>query len=152
MQEPGPQRTQPSDGELFRDAMRQQLENARVQAQDGRVIVTTEAPAGVATTQAPPWVPPDDIPPRVQETAYAFLIACAVMVIGYPIAKAFGRRIDRAGETKVPAAVTSQLAQLNQAVESIAIEVERISEGQRFTTRLLSEQHQLPAPTHKNIS
>jgi hypothetical protein len=29
---------------------------------------------------------------------------------------------------------------LTQAVDAIALEVERISEGQRFTTRLLSEQ------------
>jgi hypothetical protein len=32
-----------------------------------------------------------------------------------------------------------RLARLEQAVEAIAIEVERISEGQRFTTKLLSE-------------
>ena len=31
------------------------------------------------------------------------------------------------------------MARLEQAVESIALEVERISEGQRFTTKLLSE-------------
>ena len=31
---------------------------------------------------------------------------------------------------------------LEQAVEAIAIEVERISEGQRFTTKLLSERHE----------
>jgi len=30
-------------------------------------------------------------------------------------------------------------AQLGQAIDAIAVEVERISEGQRFTTRLLSE-------------
>ena len=35
-----------------------------------------------------------------------------------------------------------RLARLESAVEAIAIEVERISEGQRFTTRLLSEQSQ----------
>jgi hypothetical protein len=35
-----------------------------------------------------------------------------------------------------------RLARLEQAVESIAIEVERISEGQRFTTKLLSERAQ----------
>jgi hypothetical protein len=29
---------------------------------------------------------------------------------------------------------------LEQAVDAIAVEVERISEGQRFTTKLLSEQ------------
>jgi len=33
----------------------------------------------------------------------------------------------------------SRLARVEQIVESTAIEIERISEGQRFTTRLLSE-------------
>jgi hypothetical protein len=32
-----------------------------------------------------------------------------------------------------------RLARLEQAVEAIALEVERISEGQRFTTKLLAE-------------
>jgi hypothetical protein len=32
-----------------------------------------------------------------------------------------------------------RMARLEQAVEAIALEVERISEGQRFTTRLLTE-------------
>lgn len=152
MQDAATQRTINRD--QLREQIRQTIQDART-AQDeaGRITVIAPAPPAVGTTQAPPWVPPDDIPPRVQETAYALFITFAVMIIGYPIAKAIGRRIDRAGEpAKVPAAVTSQLAQLNQAVESIAIEVERISEGQRFTTKLLSEQHQLPASTHKNFS
>ena len=33
----------------------------------------------------------------------------------------------------------AQMEHLMQSVDAIAIEVERISEGQRFTTRLLSE-------------
>jgi hypothetical protein len=32
-----------------------------------------------------------------------------------------------------------RLARIEQAVDAIAVEVERISEGQRFTTKLLSE-------------
>lgn len=36
----------------------------------------------------------------------------------------------------------ARMARLEQAVESIALEVERISEGQRFTTRLLAERAQ----------
>lgn len=32
-----------------------------------------------------------------------------------------------------------RLARIEHAVDAIAVEVERISEGQRFTTRLLSE-------------
>jgi hypothetical protein len=38
-----------------------------------------------------------------------------------------------------------RLARVEQAVESIAIEIERISEGQRFVTKLLSERA-LPLP------
>src|SRR4051812_2395558 len=37
-----------------------------------------------------------------------------------------------------------RLARLEVAVESIAVEIERISEGQRFTTRLLNDQLQTP--------
>jgi len=82
----------------------------------------------------------------------ASLFTLATIIIGYPIARALARRIDRSGlSPRVPVEVTSQLAQLNQAVESIAIEVERISEGQRFTTKLLSEQHSLPTP-NRNVS
>ena len=35
-----------------------------------------------------------------------------------------------------------RMTRLEQAVESIALEVERISEGQRFTTKLLTERTQ----------
>ena len=39
-----------------------------------------------------------------------------------------------------------RMLRLEAAVESIAIEVERISEGQRFTTKLLSENSHHAAP------
>jgi len=39
-----------------------------------------------------------------------------------------------------------RMARLELAVESIAVEVERISEGQRFTTRLLTEAVQKSVP------
>ena len=35
--------------------------------------------------------------------------------------------------------LNERLARIEQAVDAIAVEAERISEGQRFTTRLLSE-------------
>ena len=37
----------------------------------------------------------------------------------------------------------ARVARVEQIVESTAIEIERISEGQRFTTRLLSEKKEL---------
>jgi hypothetical protein len=47
------------------------------------------------------------------------------------------------------AASEERLARIEHAVDAIAIEVERISEGQRFTTQLLSERSRpqaLPEP------
>jgi hypothetical protein len=49
----------------------------------------------------------------------------------------------RAGRPQVPprelASIDSRLHGLEQMMEAVAIEVERISEGQRFTTKLLAE-------------
>jgi hypothetical protein len=39
----------------------------------------------------------------------------------------------------IPAEMQSQMQHLMQSVDAIAIEVERISEGQRFATKLLTE-------------
>lgn len=35
--------------------------------------------------------------------------------------------------------------QLQQAVDAIAVEVERIAEAQRFSAKLLAEKHEIPA-------
>lgn len=43
----------------------------------------------------------------------------------------------------VPSLTEARLARIEQAVDAIALEVERISEGQRFTTKLLSEHNQI---------
>jgi hypothetical protein len=67
-------------------------------------------------------------------------ITLGVTAIGYPIARAFARRIDRdSARPKLPSEVTERLERMEQAIDSIAVEVERISEGQRFTTKLLAE-------------
>ncbi|HJP60422.1 MAG TPA: hypothetical protein VJ865_10495 [Gemmatimonadaceae bacterium] len=39
----------------------------------------------------------------------------------------------------------ARISRVEQIVEATAIEIERISEGQRFTTRLLSERKELPS-------
>jgi len=44
------------------------------------------------------------------------------------------------GGRQLPTAITdARFERLEQAVESIAIEMERVSEGQRFVTKLLSD-------------
>ncbi len=72
----------------------------------------------------------------------AIAIVFLLFVLG-PIALAAARRIWRGATTKqVPVLGTdasARLERVEQGVESIAIEIERISDGQRFVTRLLGE-------------
>ncbi|HEX2779186.1 MAG TPA: hypothetical protein VHM30_06795 [Gemmatimonadaceae bacterium] len=77
-----------------------------------------------------------------------FFITLAAFISGTiiltPIARAFGRRIEN--QSKQPplpsAAQDARFDRLEQAVEAVAIEVERIAEGQRFVTKLLADRAQ----------
>jgi hypothetical protein len=68
-------------------------------------------------------------------------ICISATAIGVPIARAFARRIERdnSRDPVTPPDVTARLERMEQAIETIAVEIERISEGQRFTTKLLAE-------------
>jgi hypothetical protein len=68
-----------------------------------------------------------------------FFAMVATIAVGAPLARAFAKRLERESNAKVSPDVTSRLERIEQAVDAIAIEVERISEGQRFTTKLLTE-------------
>ena len=73
-------------------------------------------------------------------------ISCApIIAIGVPIARAYARRLEAKPPVQVPSEVTARLERMEQAIDSIAVEVERISEGQRFTTKLLSDRVSPPA-------
>lgn len=63
-----------------------------------------------------------------------------VIVIFVPLVRAFARKIENESKVApIPQEVMSRLERMEAAIDSIAVEVERISEGQRFTTKLLSE-------------
>jgi multidrug efflux pump subunit AcrA (membrane-fusion protein) len=79
------------------------------------------------------------IPPQVVDISIGFFVMCAVMVIGWPIARALGRRLERRGEVaSLDSATAGQLQRIEQAVEAMSIEIERISESQRFMAKLQS--------------
>jgi hypothetical protein len=44
-----------------------------------------------------------------------------------------------AKQPKLPSDLMTRLERMEQSLDAVAVEVERISEGQRFTTKLLSE-------------
>jgi hypothetical protein len=56
-------------------------------------------------------------------------------VLLYPFARALANRLQSQGATRPSADVAARLARIETAVESIAVEVERISEGQRYLTK-----------------
>jgi Na+-transporting methylmalonyl-CoA/oxaloacetate decarboxylase gamma subunit len=63
-----------------------------------------------------------------------------LLVLGVPLVRALTRRWEREPlQPAMPSEVATRLERIEQAVEAVAIEVERISEGQRFTTKLLSD-------------
>jgi hypothetical protein len=74
-----------------------------------------------------------------------------ITAIGVPIARALARRIEggvRGGlmPGSVPNDLGVRLDRMEQAIDAIAVEVERISEGQRFTSKLLASRAELGQP------
>ena len=68
-------------------------------------------------------------------------IMVPITVIGAPIARAIARRIERglgSGASSLPSDDSARLERMEQAIDAIAVEVERIAEGQRFTSKLLA--------------
>ena len=131
-----------------RDA-RNQARDAQNQARDAANQVRIEAGLPVVAQGGSHTIQLDDfpnnvIPPQVVDISIAFFVMCAVMVIGWPLARAFGRRLERSGAAAtaaIPAGMGEQLQRIEQAVEAMSIEIERISESQRFLTKLQSSSH-----------
>jgi hypothetical protein len=76
--------------------------------------------------------------------AITFAVVCATIVgtVGCLVAIGIGARIMLIRAKRLaerPPLDENRLQHLEQAVDAIAIEIERISEGQRFTTKLLAE-------------
>jgi hypothetical protein len=103
--------------------------------------------AFAALVQLPPGVP--DIPPGAIEISEAFFATIAIIALGIPIIRAITRRLER-GSTQAlqqpSPEVLSRLERIEQGVEAIAVEVERIAEAQRFSAKLIAEQRKPVLP------
>jgi hypothetical protein len=112
----------------------------QIASADAQVASAAAIPGAVV--ERPPEVrhgPPEEV----------FILGGIFMFVAImPISIAYARRIWRrsaAAVTAIPKDIIDRFTQIDQAVESIAVEVERIGEGQRFITRVLSEQGKRPA-------
>jgi hypothetical protein len=123
---------------------------ARIAATDGRIAALdkqiADADAAVARAAGVPGAVVEEVPPQFinngpPEAAFVLggaFIVCAIL----PISIAYARRIWRRSAATVaafPQEMMDRLTRLDQAVDAIAVEVERIGEGQRFMTRVLAE-------------
>jgi hypothetical protein len=82
----------------------------------------------------------------ISDGAQAIMVlgVCATVAISVvSIGRAYVRSIEaqrKPSQADLDPNVQERMTRIEQAVDAIAIEVERMSEGQRFTTRLLAEQ------------
>lgn len=120
-------------GEKIRQAVQQvQGEIAAARAQ------------GVETITIRPQFGDNVIPPQAVDISIAFFMTMGFIIVGLPLARAFARRMDRRGAPASASEITPRLDRIEQAIEAIAIEVERVSEGQRYTTKAISDLRGLP--------
>lgn len=100
-----------------------------------------EAQAAAIPGAIPPEVPDPPRPPDVEDiVAIGALLSFALM---FPVVIAYSRRIWRRSAkmtVTLPPDVAHRMQAMEEAIESVAVEVERIGEGQRFVTQALADQ------------
>jgi hypothetical protein len=106
----------------------------------GRQLSNAPTAALVGGTQAPPPLPPSSNLPDEAVPIVAILSVFVFLPLTITLCRYIWKRSTTPNRAAMPDHATQQrLEHLQQAVDTIAIEVERISENQRFVTRLLSE-------------
>jgi hypothetical protein len=59
--------------------------------------------------------------------------------LGLPIVRSVTKRIERGESFRQDPETAERLDRIEQAVDAMAVEVERIAEGQRFVTKVLAD-------------
>ena len=90
-------------------------------------------------------------PGMVGGITVAFIIF-VLAPIAFSAARMMWKRSNRPAAPALPDDASRRLERLEQGMDAIAIEIERVSEGQRFVTRLLSESHGAPLPASQRIA
>lgn len=94
---------------------------------------------------AAPILLQQDIPPAVEHVATSFFVMVGLIALGIPLIRMLSKRFERGSQLPPPPSpeITTRLERIEQAVDAIAIEVERIAEAQRFAAKLMAEQQQV---------
>ena len=103
----------------------------------------SEADAAVAKQAAIPGsIVPDTPRPSSGPPEEVFVLTgIFFFVVLFPLTVAYARRIWRRGApAALPQEIYDRFTRVEQSLDTIAIEVERVGEGQRFLTRMQAEQ------------
>lgn len=113
----------------IRDGIRTAIDNGR----DPQIIIPPGAMDGI-------------VPQGAVDISIAMFASLAFVIVGLPIARAFARRMDARSQSLSHggADVAPKIEQLQQSVDAMAIELERISEAQRFQSKLLAGREREP--------
>jgi len=133
---------------MVRGADRQGLE-ARIRDLDGQITgleqLLAENNLQVARATAVPGAvqPPRAVQRSVLSEDVQLMIGSLTFFLLLPFVIAYARRLWRRGAVvvpPVPGEVMERLTRIEQAVDAIAVEVERVGEGQRYVTQMFSGQ------------
>jgi len=126
----------------------------RITEIDGRISsidkALAESEAQIARAAAVPGaVMPAKPEPRNGPPEEVFVLSgMFIVIVLLPLSIAMARRIWRRGVatiTSLPAELIERLTRLEQGMDAVAVEVERIGEGQRYMARLFGEDGSLRA-------
>lgn len=124
---------------------RADLENVRGQiAARENVPMSRVAENGQVVIQPPSRPRPSVDPDVAMGLSFALLMAVVIPIsLGY--ARRLWRGTSRSASPKLDE-ISPRLERIEHAMDAIAIEVERVSEGQRFVTKILAERPQAMGP------
>ena len=112
----------------------------------GRLIIDRRGGHTVITSAA---LPPEvmQLANMAEETAFGLLGLLVVIVILGPFARMIARRMENRPQSVANSdnarLLQQQLLQLQQSMDAMSVEVERISESQRFQSKLLHERREV---------
>jgi hypothetical protein len=132
---------------------------ARITQLDGRIIsiegdiqdigrAVSAAPSGLRQTTTSTGVPSFRYgqPSAGQITAISIVgMITVLMPLSIAFARVLLRRAVRPPAPQIPKDVSDRLERMEQGIDAVAIEVERIGEGQRFVTQLMADRAQRAA-------
>lgn len=119
---------QPQTPQEIRDQIREQI---RTSIQNGGTPVIN-VPDRIDVRNA--------VPQGAVDITIAMFVTLAVIIVGTPLARALARRMDAENQRRIVGGseLAPQIEQLQQSVDAMAIELERITEAQRFQSQLLA--------------